>query len=314
MKWNKKGHIFSVDNHAEWMVSHVQNPSAIILGDRIRVFFNTRPKPQNGLFVSHPTYIDLNAYYPSEVIEIASGPVLNLGELGCFDQHGCMSSSVIQCGSELLMFYVGWMRGCDVPYNWAIGIAVSYNDGQSFKRIDKGPIIGATLNEPYLQNAPCVLRITDDCWHMWYSTGKSWLKCNGKIESSYYLTHAISKDGFNWERSGEPILPEKFNHETQTAATVFEYSNIFHMYFSYRHSTNFRNCERGYRIGYASSSDLIDWKRDDNLAGISVSITGWDSEMICYPHVCNVGKRIYMFYCGNQFGKGGLGYAESFKP
>ena len=40
------------------------------------------------------------------------------------------------------------------------------------------------------------------------------------------------------------------------------------------------------------------------------SESGWDSKMIAYPHVTQIGNKYYMFYCGNDFGKEGFGYAE----
>lgn len=54
------------------------------------------------------------------------------------------------------------------------------------------------------------------------------------------------------------------------------------MLFPYRHSVDFRNESRGYRIGYAESNDLINWVRDDSQAGIELAESGWDSEMVCY--------------------------------
>ena len=83
------------------------------------------------------------------------------------------------------------------------------------------------------------------------------------------------------------------------------------MFFSYRHGLEFReNNMKAYRIGYAQSDDMINWKRDDKKSGLDVSIDGWDSEMVAYPHVVNVDGKILMFYCGNYFGKNGFGYAE----
>ena len=35
----------------------------------------------------------------------------------------------------------------------------------------------------------------------------------------------------------------------------------------------------------------------------------WDSDMNCYPHVCEVDGRIYLLYNGNQFGRHGFGLA-----
>ena len=68
--------------------------------------------------------------------------------------------------------------------------------------------------------------------------------------------------------------------------------------------------DRSYRIGYAFSDDMINWTRDDSKAGIDVSETGWDSEMIAYPHVFELDKNIYMLYLGNQVGRFGFGLAK----
>ena len=58
------------------------------------------------------------------------------------------------------------------------------------------------------------------------------------------------------------------------------------MWFCYRQTHDFRqNRDRGYRIGHAWSDDLDSWTRDDQQLGIDVSETGWDSQMLCYPHV-----------------------------
>ena len=65
-----------------------------------------------------------------------------------------------------------------------------------------------------------------------------------------------------------------------------------------------------YRIGYAHSSDGINWERADNLAGIDVSPEGWDSKAISYPHVFQYKNHLYMLYCGNDYGKEGLGLAR----
>lgn len=65
-----------------------------------------------------------------------------------------------------------------------------------------------------------------------------------------------------------------------------------------------------YRIGCAESADMLSWSRDDSKAGIAPSVSGWDSDMVCYPHVVRVGDRHLMFYCGNGFGASGFGVAE----
>jgi hypothetical protein len=53
----------------------------------------------------------------------------------------------------------------------------------------------------------------------------------------------------------------------------------------------------------------VDWVRDDDRAGITVSDEGWDSEMVSYPHVFEMDGATYLAYLGNQVGKYGFGLA-----
>jgi len=64
-----------------------------------------------------------------------------------------------------------------------------------------------------------------------------------------------------------------------------------------------------YRIGFASSKDVLTWDRNDSIAGIDISDNGWDSEMICYPCVFQHKEYKYMLYNGNNYGETGFGYA-----
>jgi hypothetical protein len=85
------------------------------------------------------------------------------------------------------------------------------------------------------------------------------------------------------------------------------------MFFCYRYSLGYRGRDRGYRIGYASSTDLTTWTRDDAKAGIEVADAAsgeWDSEMVSYPHVFELDGRTLMLYLGNQVGRHGFGLAE----
>jgi len=313
LAWKKKGQIFSFERKKKlpkWMNSHCQNPSVILYDDYIRVYFNTRPKKNHDGHSSYPAFIDLNKEFPNKILSYAKKPIIDLGSIGCFDQHGCMAGNIIRHKDQLWLFYVGWSRCMAVPYNWSIGLAKSDESGINFKRMFKGPIIGAQFNEPYLQNGNYVIKESETKWHMWYSTGTDWFLEGHKYESRYVIVYASSTDGIHWKRNGQPIIPFAYKKETQTTPTVFKYKNIYHMIFSTRHSTNFRNSQRGYKLGYAYSEDMYNWHRDDKKIGIKLSKSGWDSEMMCYPHVCKVKEKILMFYCGNNFGADGFGYAE----
>ena len=172
--------------------------------------------------------------------------------------------------------------------------------------------MGPTVNEPYLNSTPIVYKFAPDDWHMFYHTGIKWLKDEtGKVESQYKIVYAHSKDGLHWERNGIPIIPEKVENECQTTPAMIKIGDTYHVFFCYRHGLDFRkNFSLAYRIGYAFSKDLKHWERDDDKVGIDLSESGWDSEMIEYPHIVNIDGKYIMFYSGNWFGRDGMGYAE----
>ena len=146
---------------------------------------------------------------------------------------------------------------------------------------------------------------------MFYIAGTKWIIDNDKPEPIYRIKLAVSSDGNNWKKIGKNLIDTFLeDNEAQASPDVFYKNGKYHMFFCYRSSKNYRSKENGYRIGYAWSTDLINWTRENNKAGITVSDSGWDSEMISYPHIFELKNKIYMFYLGNQVGKTGFGLAE----
>jgi predicted GH43/DUF377 family glycosyl hydrolase len=309
MKWIKKGKIFIPTKVGDVEVSHAQCPIPILLGNTLRIYYSWRPPATpDGQFTSFGGFIEVDKNDPSRVIYVHNKPILELGAAGDFDHFGIMPGTVIEENGRIFLYYCGWDRKVSTPYNWAIGLAVSDDHGLSFRRVGKGPILGPTNTEPFLQACP-VVQIIRGTWHMWYLSGTEWHENGPNMDSIYTLMHATSKDGLNWQRNGCPFMPQRVDHECQTSAALLEIDGQLHMWFSYRYGTNFRNAARGYRIGHAVSSDMIKWTRDDANAGISLSAEGWDSEMQCYPSIVSIDDHAYMFYCGNQFGIDGFGFA-----
>lgn len=209
------------------------------------------------------------------------------------------------------MYYLGWKKTVSVPYAWAIGLAISRDNGKTFERVGDGPIMNVSYDDPYLLAAPRSVFQERGIWHMYYPSGTGWITDDfGRKESVYLNRHAVSPDGISWKKDSGYCVETVYEDESQGGGCIIMEDNIYHMFFSYRHSIDFRNGTRGYSIGYARSRDLMTWKRDDAKAGIKLSEDGWDSEMICYPHVIKIGEQWVMFYCGNAFGQGGLGYAS----
>jgi hypothetical protein len=313
VKWTKLGLLFQPQEHQlpNGCSAFAQAPQALVFDDFVRIYFSTRSRDAGGHYLSHVSFVDVDRLL-RRVIRTASHTVIPLGALGCFDEHGIFPMNVVRAGNSIHAFTCGWSRRASVPVETAIGRAVSYDDGRTFTRLGPGPVMAASMNEPFLVGDPFVL-MRDGVWHMWYIYGTAWEESRSDPGPArvYKIAHALSEDGTCWLRNGTPIIADAIgSNECQALPTVFEYKNVWHMYFCYRYATDFRtNSSRGYRLGYARSMDLTTWRRDDAEAGIDVSSQGWDSEMLCYPHVFRCDGEIYMLYNGNAFGRDGFGAA-----
>lgn len=313
LKWKKLGRIFDPTLHRnEWMYHYAQNPNVIELEDRLRIYFTCRPKSDsNGSTTSLTAFADFEKEEPFKLIAIAEHPIMDLGGPGDFDQFGIMPGSVLNFHekNEIWLYYVGWTRMVSVPYKWSIGLAISKDQGKTFTRYSKGPIMGATFNDPYLQACPRALRLGADKFIMWYNSGVEWNLLDNHFESVYITRFATSSDGIHWSENNRQVIPTIVEKECQTSASFISFGGGNHVFFSYRHGLNFRNKQNGYRIGYAMGNNYENWIRRDEANDFTVSEGGWDSEMVCYPHVINLKGKIYMFYCGNNFGQNGFGVA-----
>ena len=312
MKWTKRGLLFDPGAHAlpEGCIGFAQSPQALVFDDFVRIYFSTRSRDAGG-YVSHIAYADVDKKL-ERVLRTAQRPALSAGALGAFDEHGIFPINVVRHDGRIHAFTCGWSRRVAVPVETAIGAATSTDNGDTFTRLGPGPVMAPAPNEPFLVGDPFVL-IRDGRWHMWYIFGTRWMESPSDPGPArvYKIAHASSADGVDWQRDGRAIVADAIgDDECQALPTVFECDGRWHMYFCYRAATDFRaNRDRGYRLGYAWSSDLREWTRDDRSAGIDVSPSGWDSDMLCYPHVFWCDGTAYMLYNGNAFGRDGFGVA-----
>lgn len=316
-KWEKLGKLFDPRDlqHESWMKEFAQSPSVLIYERHVRVYFTSRPAPTaDGQYRSFLTYIDVDRKDPLKILHVCGEPILSLGGYGTFDEFGTTPVSVIRDGDEVRVYYAGWTRCESVPFNGAIGVAVSRDNGNTFTRLGAGPVLSYSPDEPFLIGSPRIRKF-GATWYLWYVAGKEWLRTEGKPEPVYKIRMASSADGIDWKKHGKDLIADKLGeHECQACADVLYRDGKYHMFYSYRHSHNYKGKEGGYRIGYASSADMLHWSRCDEMAGMEVSASGWDAEMANYPHVFMLDGEAYMLYQGNGMGREGMGLARLVSP
>lgn len=311
-KWKKLGKVFTPQEveGRYWLKEFAQAPATLVFDDFVRVYFSCRPPAdEGGQYVSYSAYVDLDRTDLFKIRSISEQPILHLGKLGEFDEFGTYPVSVIRHDDEVRAYYAGWTRCESVPFNVAIGMAISHNEGKTFTKLGTGPILSYSPDEPFVLSGPKIRRF-NDTWYLWYIAGRKWKLVDGRAEPVYKIRMATSSDGIHWNKIHKDLINSRIEEdEAQASPDVFYAHGKYHMFFCYRHSSHYRGKENGYRIGYAVSTNLIDWVRDDAKVGIDVSQEGWDAEMISYPHVFELDGKTYLAYLGNQVGRYGFGLA-----
>ena len=250
--------------------------------------------------ISRIGWIDLDPKDMRTVLNVSPQPIFDVGEPGCFDERGVSYPWLVDDGDGTMLYYVGWIAGGLTGFINTTGIAAAKHGGR-FERVTRAPLLERTATEPIGSGSVCVIRESDG-WKMWYTSFDRWERSGLGWRHFYCIKFAKSTDGVHWDRQGGRCI--SYRDETEHAIgkpCVIKHGGLYHMWYSYRGAT--------YRIGFATSEDGINWVRNDEAAGIDISRSGWDSEMVEYAHVFEFEDTLFMTYNGNQFGRTGVGLA-----
>lgn len=282
-----------------WHVSHAQCPFAQSLsGARQRIHFSAR----DAINRSRGAWVDLEHREGQlTIVGAASTPSLDIGRIGAFDDAGAMPGSLVEDGSDLLLYYTGWTLGRTVPFILSIGLARSKDGGTTFERVHESPVLGRNRHDPFLTASPWVVKEGSQ-FRMWYVSATEWVRDEtGNFPTHYYtIKHAVSVDGFAWETSDQLCLPYEQN-EHAIARPIVTVSEA-----GYRMIYSARRLGETYRIYMALSSDGIVWRRQPGSV-LDVARSGWDSEMVCYASWLGISGDTFLLYNGNSYGRDGFG-------
>lgn len=313
MKLRNRGLIFDLSEFEPLRnYEFAQAPQLVQMKNRNRIYFSARKfLPGDKLPMTVPLFVDFDADF-KEIIGYSENEIISPGELGSFDEHGIFPIHVFRNNGEWLAYLSGWSRRISVPVETSIGLAKSWDDGVSFQRVGNGPVLSASINEPFLVGDPYVLA-REHSYFMFYIAGKRWLN-NPTIpilERVYKIRMAISDDGINWSRQNSDIITNVIDeNECQALPSVTPHNGRYLMSFCFRNAFDFRtNPIHSYRIGFAFSENLYEWKRDDSLFEIDGHPSNWDIQMKCYPNINIYEGKVLLLYNGNNFGRKGFGIA-----
>jgi len=301
MKWRKMGRIYAPDGSLPWARKFAFPPTPYFLNEEVIRIYVAFCDEQ---MVGRIGYVDVSADNPLEVLRVSEQPVLNIGTPGAFDENGLLPTCIVEVDGKLYLYYVGYQLGLKVRYYQFEGLAISTDGGESFVRAQRVPVTDRTDQE-LLNRTSAFVRRRGACFQMWYVGGSEWTVIDGKPMPVYNIRYMESADGINWPAEGRVCVDYTGEGEYAFGRPfVVEENGRQLMFYSSRTRS------KGYRIGYAESTDGQNWTRRDEGIGIDVSAGGWDSQMLAYACVVRHKDKVYMFYNGNNYGETGFGCAE----
>ena len=297
-KWEKLGRILAPDPKIEWMSTFTGASSAVATAqsDLFDVYVTGRDSSNRSLIGR----VQLDLRDGAKVTDIDPQAALSYGTLGAFDENGVSYPCLVKHQNELRLYYTGWMPTVLTPFQNHLGMAVGKDN--SFKRFSRAPILHRN-NEDFLSVGSVCVQFDEGIWKLWYTSFINWGNEPDAAKHRYIIKYAFSHDGINWIRENKVCIDIQNKAEHSICRpTIFKHQNLYHMWYCYRGDY--------YQLGYAFSDDGINWTRQDDNIGISLSATGWDSQSQCYPNVFRHKDYLYMLYCGNEYGREGLGLAR----
>lgn len=299
--WEKLGRVYNAGGEAPWRRSHAFLPTPFLLSeDAIRVFVAFLDEKQIG----RVGYVDVATQDPMQVLQVSEMPGLDIGLPGAFDDNGVTPMCAVKRGKQLHLYYTGWQLSHTVRYLLFAGLAISEDQGLTFSRQSRVPVLDRSDSELIVRTAPCVLHHRGT-WKMWYIGGSDTLLVNDKQVPRYDMRFLESADGSSWGKEGRIVLsPDGEDEYGFGRPDVLETADGFEMWYS------IRTRSKGYRLGYARSPDGLNWQRLDHLVGIAPSASGWDSAMQAFSACVDTRHGRYLFYNGNNYGETGFGVAR----
>ncbi len=304
MKWKKLGLVYCPDGTQEWARTHGMVPTPVFLPDLgvIRIFMTCC----DSAGIGRPGFIDVSPDDPTRVISPLSGPLMDIGLPGTFDESGVLGTSVVQVpDGRLFLYYVGFEIGTKIRYRLLSGVAISEDNGSTFVRHSTTPVLERNEEDLYFRGGPYVI-FDGGRFRMWYVGGSHWLEVGGKAMPEYRIKYIESEDGEHWHGKGQLVMditgPDEHGFGRPWIMPNREHG--YEMYYSIR-----RKSLGAYRMGFATSPDGLAWDRKDSSMGMDVGPDEFDSHAIMYAAVIEVNGRTYCYYNGNDFGRDGFAVA-----
>lgn len=303
-RWIKAGFIAKPQNVAPWWQTHAMAPTPIWDGaDRVRIFVGG----WDSAGISRIGRIDVSAADPSRVLSMTREPLVDLGRHGTFDDNGVFPGHVTRLtDGRVFLYYTGFQKSvyADVDHFNFSGLAISEDGGETFRKVSEVPVMDRADEGLHIRAGLSVREYTAGFASV-YSAGTGFIHLGGKLRPIYEVFFQISPDGLSFGRSGRKIVAiDPAVEHGLGRPQIVRIDDTWYTFYTRR------TLDMKYRIGCAWSKDLETWQRIDDWVDLGHGASGeFDSDMFYFPSVVQAGSSVYLVYCGNGYGRDGIGYA-----
>jgi len=254
------------------------------------------------------------------------GPLFERGEEGSFDANWCVLPCVHRFENKWHLYFSGnegFASGLGLQSFPGIGLAVS-DDGVTFSKYSDQPVITGDQTKKFPKNrgiagGGSILedKQEDDTivYRMYYTLATGKPNKDMRKDQEKHCAVCFSHDGITWTDHRIIMSPRQdVPHEDAAVAAPFvwrESSGLYRMIY----------CPIGtkwgfYSLAQAVSEDGFIWYRGEGDENIILTpnrgnADSWESQMVEYPSVVQTENELVLFYCGNGYGKTGIGVARA---
>lgn len=299
MEWEKLGLIYKPNGTNDWKNNSALTPTPLVFEDKIRIYAGFR----NLHGVSRIGFVDLDVNDPTKILRISDKPALDIGKPGSFDDNGVILGDVFLDNGIVKMYYVGFQLVEKVKFLAFSGLAISHDGGENFVKVSSVPILDRKENALFF-NAIHTVIFDEGKYKFWLGAGSEWQNIKGIDYPSYNVKYVESNDGRSFTKESLDCLNFTNPQEYRIGRPrVYKSNNSYSIIFTYG------TLSGRYEMGYATSKDGKNWKREDDILNFKPSAEGWDDKWVSYGALFKINKQLYMVYNGNEMGRDGFGLA-----
>jgi predicted GH43/DUF377 family glycosyl hydrolase len=257
-----------------WMEAQTANPDLLLLGDTYYLYFRGQQGGHDRIGVGTIK----KERFDGVSWDIRSTPVIDVGAAGDWDEDHVLDPATVEVEGRVFLYY---SAVCPRVHR-SICLATS-SDGVNFQKHSGNPVM--------LGGGPEIVW-RDGVFYLFY-----WKDV--PRSTGFQLHLAVSDNGFDFkEFQSEPILPigpaGSWDSYTVETPRIAMWDGVYHMF--YCGSDRFSDYPAN--AGYATSTDLIHWRKHSYPIFSRGSEHAWDEGAIWFTTVEKIGGKFYLWYEG----------------